>query len=73
MYGLVGVAMYSVVGLLIVASASVISSGWLITLMVVWLIAAIGAAVLWRRTVWVALLASLVVSTFWMIVFFGSR
>jgi hypothetical protein len=73
MYGLVGVAMHLVVGVLIVASAPVISSGWLITLLGVWAITAVVAALLWRRTVWVALLASLVLSAVWMMVFFGSR
>ncbi len=73
MYGLVGVAMLLVTGVLIVASYNVVSSGWLFTLIGVWLLAAGSSAILWRRTVWVALLASLVLSTVWMIVFFGSR
>jgi hypothetical protein len=72
-YGLVGVALYATVGLLIVASKSVISSGWLITLSTMWLATAGLAAATWRRTVWVPLLASIVLSTVWMIVFFGSR
>lgn len=73
MYGLVGVAMHAVVGVLIVASYSVISSGWLITLAGIWLIAAGAGAALWRRTVWIPLLASMVLSGVWMLVFFGSR
>jgi CHASE2 domain-containing sensor protein len=73
MYGMVGVAMHLVVGVLIVASYSVISSGWLVTLIGAWLIATGAGAVLWRRTVWVPLLASIVLSAAWMTVFFGSR
>ncbi len=73
MYGLVAVAMLLVTGVLIVASASVISSGWLVTLVGAWLLAAGASAVLWQRTVWVGLLASLVLSAVWMTVFFGSR
>ena len=73
MYGLVGVAMHLVVGILIVASYSVISSGWLITLVAIWLVTAGAGALLWKRTVWIPLLASLVLSAVWMVVFFGSR
>ena len=73
MYGLVGVAMHIIVGVLIVASVSVISSWWLVTLMGAWLLAAGAGAVLWRRTVWIPLLASIVMSGVWMAVFFGSR
>jgi hypothetical protein len=72
-YGLVGVAMFVVVGVLIVASNAVISSAWLATLVVAWAAAAVVAAVMWRRTVWIPLLASLGLSTVWMVVFFGSR
>ncbi len=73
MYGLVGVAMHLIVGVLIVASFSVISSGWLITLVGMWLIATGLGAAMWRRTVWIPLLASIVLSALWMSVFFGSR
>lgn len=73
MYGLVGVAMYLVVGVLIVASSAVVPSGWVITLTLVWMVTAGIAALLWRRTVWVPLLASIVLSGVWMVVFFGSR
>lgn len=73
MYGLVGVAMHLVVGVLIVASSSVISSGWLITLLGIWLVTAGAGALMWRRTVWIPLLASIVLSAIWMFVFFGSR
>ncbi|MCP3995407.1 MAG: hypothetical protein GY722_10120 [bacterium] len=73
MYGMVGVAIHLVVGVLIIASYSVISSGWLITLVGAWLIAAGAGAAMWKRSVWIPLLASIVLSTAWMIVFFGSR
>ena len=73
MYGLVGVAMLLVVGVLIVASFNVISSYWLVTLVGAWLLSAGAGAVLWRRTVWIPLLASLVLVSVWMAVFFGSR
>lgn len=73
MYGLVGVAMHVVVAILIVASYSVISSGWLITLVAMWLITAGAGLAMWKRTVWIPLLASIVLATVWMIVFFGSR
>ena len=73
MYGLVGVAMLLVVGVLIVASYSVISSGWLVTLIGAWLVSVGAGAVLWKRTVWIPLLASILLSAVWMTVFFGSR
>lgn len=73
MYGLVGVALQVVVAAMIVASRSVIGSGWLITLIGVWLATAVVGVVMWRRTVWVPLLASIGLSGFWMVVFFGSR
>jgi hypothetical protein len=73
MYGLVGVVMHLVVGVLIVASWAVISSGWLITLVGIWLATAGAGVLLWRRTVWIPLLSSIVLSAVWMIVFFGSR
>lgn len=72
-YGFVGVAMHLVVGGLILASHGVISSGWLITLVAIWLATAVAGMWLWRRTVWIPLLASVVLSTVWMAVFFGSR
>lgn len=72
-YGLVGVAMFAVVGVLIVASFGVISSGWLITLVAVWLVMAGVGGAMWRRAVWIPFLASIVLSAVWMIVFFRSR
>lgn len=73
MYGLVGVAMHGVVGVLIAASFSVIPGGWLAALGAMWLAAAILGGALWKRTVWIPLLASIVLSGVWMTVFFGSR
>lgn len=73
MYGLVGVAMHVVVGVLIGASFSVISAGWLLTLAGLWLLTAGIGAALWSRTVWIPLLGSIVLSGLWMTVFFGSR
>ena len=73
MYGMVGVAMYLVVGVLLVASYAVISSGWLVTLVGAWLAGAGLGMVMWRRTAWVPLLASILLAAVWMTVFFGSR
>ncbi|MDX2342452.1 MAG: hypothetical protein QNL12_01275 [Acidimicrobiia bacterium] len=73
MYGLVGVAMLVVVGVLIAASFSVISGGWMLTLGGLWLAAAVAGAALWKKTVWISLLASIILSATWMTVFFGSR
>ena len=73
MYGLVGVAMHLVVGGLIAASFSVIPAGWLTALGGLWLAAAVLGAALWKRSVWIPLLASIVLSGLWMTVFFGSR
>jgi len=73
MYGMVGVAMFVVVGVLIVASYAVVSTGWMITLVVAWMVAGAVSGVMWRRTVWIPLLASIGLSALWMIVFFGSR
>jgi hypothetical protein len=73
MYGLVGVAMHLIVGVLIVASFSVISSGWLVTLVGVWLLTSGVGAAMWRKTVWIPLLAAVLLSAVWMTVFFGSR
>ena len=73
MYGMVGVAMHAVVGILVGASFAVISTGWMVLLALLWLVGAIGGGVLWKRTVWVPLLASIVVSGLWMTAFFSSR
>lgn len=65
--------MYLVVVVMIAGSYAVISSGWLVTLVGGWLIGAGLGMVLWRRTVWVPLLASILLAAVWMTVFFGSR
>jgi hypothetical protein len=73
MYGLVGAAMHAVVGVLIAASFSVISGGWMLVLGGLWVAAAVAGGALWKRTVWIPLLASVLLSGLWMAVFFGSR
>jgi hypothetical protein len=73
MYGLVGVAMHAVVGVLVVASFAVLPGLWSAVLAGIWLLGGAAGAFLWRRTVWVPLLASLATSTLWMIAFFTSR
>ena len=73
MYGLVGVAMHAVVGVLIAASFPVISGGWMLVLGGLWVAAAVVGGALWKRTVWIPLLASVLLSGLWMAVFFGSR
>lgn len=73
MYGLVGVAMHAVVGVLVGASFTVIPVGWMLALATLWLGGALLGAALWKRTVWIPLLASLAVSVVWMMVFFTNR
>ncbi len=73
MYGLVGVAMHLVVGVLVGASFSVIPVGWMLILVTLWLVGSVFGATLWKRTVWIPLLGSIVLSAAWMGVFFGSR
>lgn len=73
MYGLVGVAMLAVVGVLIGASFSVIPGAALVALLSLWVAAAGLGAALWKRTVWIPLLASIVLSGVWMTVFFANR
>lgn len=73
MYGLVGVAMYLVVGVLVAASFAVLPIGWLVVLAVLWLAGAGWGAVRWSETVWIPLLASIVVSALWMTAFFTNR
>lgn len=73
MYGLVGVAMHVVVGVLVVASFSVIPLGWILVLVVLWLAGSVVGAAMWKRTVWVPLLASIFVSVIWMTTFFMNR
>lgn len=73
MYGLVGVAMYVVVGILIVASIPVVPAVWITVLILLWLAGAVLGGALWKRTVWIPLLVSILVAAAWMIVFFSSR
>jgi hypothetical protein len=73
MYGLVGVAMYLVVGVLVGASFSVIPVGWMLVLVALWLAGSVAGAAMWKRTVWIPLLASIFVSAIWMTIFFASR
>jgi hypothetical protein len=72
-YGLVGVAMYLVVGVLVFASSGILRTGWVLGVGSLWVVGAAGGAWLWRRTVWVPLLGSLVVATVWAVGFFSSR
>ncbi len=72
-YGLVGVAMHLVVGVVIGASFSVISAGWMVFLALLWIGASVASWVFWDRTVWIPLLASVLMSAIWMSIFFGSR
>ena len=73
MYGVVGVAMYVVVGILVVASMTVVPVGWAVALAMLWLAGAVIGGALWRRTVWIPLLASILVATAWMVAFFTHR
>ena len=73
MYGLVGVAMHAVVGVLVAASYPVVPASGFVVLTTLWLTGAIAGALLWKRTVWIPLLASLVVATAWMGIFFANR
>lgn len=73
MYGMVGAAMHIVVGILVGASIAVIPAGWMVALISLWLLGAIAGGALWKRTVWIPLLASIVVSGLWMTAFFTSR
>ena len=73
MYGMVGVAMHAVVGILVVASAAIVPVVWTVILVGLWLAGAALGAALRRRTVWIPLLASLVVATAWMVAFFTNR
>ena len=72
-YGMVGVAMHLIVGILIVASFAMIPAGWLVLLTLAWVAGAVAGKALWERTVWIPLLASIVLSAVWMTVFFASR
>ncbi len=73
MYGLVGVAIHVVVGILVFASAAIVPAGWTAILVGLWLAGAALGGALWRRTVWIPLLASLVVAAAWMVAFSTNR
>ncbi len=73
MYGLVGVAMHAVVGILVVASFGVVDSVGAVVLSGLWLLGAGLGAATWKRTVWVPLLASIVVAAVWMAIVLTSR
>ena len=73
MYGMVGVAMHVVIGILVVASLAVVPAAWGVALVVLWLAGAVIGGALWRRTVWIPLLASILVATAWMVAFFTNR
>lgn len=73
MYGMVGVAMHVVVGILVFASAAIVPTAWTVILVGLWLAGAALGRALWRRTVWIPLLASLVVAAAWMVAFFTNR
>jgi len=72
-YGLAGAAMHLVIGVLVVASSAVLPAGWLALAAVLWLAGTVAGIALWRRTVWIPLLASLLVATVWTIGFLTSR
>ncbi len=73
MYGMVGVAMHVVVGILVVASVAIVPAGWAATLIGLWLAGAALGGALWKRTVWIPLLASIVVAAAWMVAVFTNR
>lgn len=73
MYGMVGVAMHVVVGILVLASVAIVPVGWAVVLVGLWLAGAALGGALWRRTVWIPLLASIVVAAAWMVAFFANR
>jgi hypothetical protein len=72
-YGLAGVAMHLVVGVLIVSSYRVLPAGWMVVLAGLWFAGSVVGAARWKRTVWIPLLASVGISILWMIGFFASR
>ncbi len=73
MYGMVGVAMHIVVGVLVGASVAVVTVGWMVALVLLWVGGAVAGLALWKRTVWIPLLASIAVASLWMTAFFTSR
>lgn len=73
MYGMVGVAMHIVIGVLVAASVHVVPASGMIVLGILWTVGAIAGAVLWKHTVWIPLLSSLVVAGAWMTILFSNR
>lgn len=71
-YGLVGVAIHLVVGVLALASTAILPAGWMVAVGVLWLAGSASGIVLWRRTVWIPLLASLLVATVLMVGFLSN-
>ena len=62
-----------VIGVLVGASFPVIPGRWMAVLVLLWVAGSVAGWVLWERTVWVPLIASIVVAALWMTAFFGSR
>ena len=73
MYGFVGVALHAVIGVLVAASYPVVPASAFLVLTALWMAGAITGALLWKRTVWIPLLSSLVIATAWMGIFFANR
>jgi hypothetical protein len=73
MYGMVGVAMHIVVGILVFASVAIVPGGWAVALIGLWLAGAVLGGALWKRTIWVPLVASIVLAATWMVAVFTNR
>ena len=73
MYGLSGVALLLVIGVLVIASVSVLPVGWMVVLIGLWLGAAVAGAAWWSKTVWVPMLAALAIFALWMFAVFTNR
>jgi len=73
MYGMVGVAMHIVIGVLVAASYAVVPPAGMVALVLLWVAGAALGAAMWKRTVWIPLLSSLIVAVVWMTLFFSNR
>ncbi len=73
MYGIVGIAMHIVVGVLVLASVAVVPVGWTVALVMLWLAGAVVGGALWKKTVWIPLLASILVAAVWMVAVVTNR
>ena len=73
MYGMVGVAMHIVIGVLVAASVQVVPASGMVVLGILWTAGAIAGAASWKRTVWIPLLSSLLVAAAWMAVVVANR